>query len=114
MSTFIEVFSIEKNTKVIINLDTILEIAPLKEGGCNLFFPDAAAVGGKNSMKVTDSYTLFKQFALETVTPDDIAARIRNMPKVEVQPFPREIPEEEKRGPGRPKSVIGTTTAGLE
>ena len=114
MSTFIEVFSIEKNTKVIINLDTILEIAPLKEGGCNLFFPDAAAVGGKNSMKVTVSYTLFKQFALETVTPDDIAARIRNMPKVEVQPFPREIPQEEKRGPGRPKSVIGTTTAGLE
>jgi hypothetical protein len=36
------------------------------------------------------------------------------MPKVEVQPFPREIPQEEKRGPGRPKSVIGTTTAGLE
>ena len=114
MSTFIEVFSIEKNTKVIINLDTILEIAPLKEGGCNLFFPDAAAVGGKNSMKVTDSYTLFKQFALETVTSDDIAARIHNMPKVSVEPYPREIPQEEKRGPGRPKSVIGTTTAGLE
>jgi hypothetical protein len=114
MSTFIEVFSIEKNTKVIINLDTILEIAPLKEGGCNLFFPDAAAVGGKNSMKVTDSYTLFKQFALETVTPDDIAARIQNMPKVSVEPYSREIPQEEKRGPGRPKSVMGNTTAGLE
>jgi hypothetical protein len=113
MSTFIEVFSIEKNTKVIINLDSILEIAPLREGGCNLFFPDAAAVGGKNSMKVTDSYTLFKQFALETVTPDDIAARIRNMPKVTVEPYPREIPQEEKRGPGRPKSVMGNTTAGL-
>ena len=114
MSTFIEVFSIEKNTKVIINLDTILEIAPLKEGGCNLFFPDAAAVGGKNSMKVTDSYTLFKQFALETVTPDDIAARIRNMPKLNIEPHPREIPQEEKRGPGRPKSVMVNTTAGLE
>lgn len=115
MSTFIEVYSVEKNTKVIINLDTILEIAPLKEGGCNLFFPDAAAVGGKTSMKVTDSYALFKQFALQTVSEEDIAARIRNMPKVSVEPYPREIPQEEKRGPGRPpKSVIGTTTAGLE
>jgi hypothetical protein len=104
MSTFIEVFSIEKNTKVIINLDSILEIAPLREGGCNLFFPDAAAVGGKNSMKVTDSYTLFLQFALQTVSPDDIAAKIQTMK-----------PQEERRGPGRPpKQVMGNTTAGLE
>lgn len=79
MSTFIEVFSVEKNTKVIINLDSIIEIAPLREGGCNLFFPDAAAVGGKNSMKVTDSYTLFQQFALQTVTPEDIASRIQKL-----------------------------------
>ena len=114
MSTFIEVYSVEKNTKVIINLDTILEIAPLKEGGCNLFFPDAAAVGGKNSMKVTDSYALFKQFALQTVSEEDIASRIRNMPKLNIEPHPREIPQEEKRGPGRPKSVMGNTTAGLE
>jgi hypothetical protein len=104
MSTFIEVFSIEKNTKVIINLDSILEIAPLREGGCNLFFPDAAAVGGKNSMKVTDSYTLFLQFALQTVSPADITERIQNLQ-----------PQEERRGPGRPpKQVMGNTTAGLE
>ena len=99
MSTFIEVFSVEKNTKVIINLDTILEIAPLRDGGCNLFFPDAAAVGGKNSMKVTDSYAMFQQFALQTVTPEDIATRIQNLQ-----------PQEERRGPGRPPKV----TAGLE
>jgi hypothetical protein len=105
MSTFIEVFSVEKNTKVIINLDSILEIAPLREGGCNLFFPDAAAVGGKNSMKVTDSYTMFQQFALQTVSPEDIATRIQRM-----QPQ-----ETERRGPGRPPKVtMGNTTAGLE
>ena len=105
MSTFIEVFSVEKNTKVIINLDSILEIAPLRDGGCNLFFPDAAAVGGKNSMKVTDSYSMFQQFALQTVTPEDIAARIQKMQQ----------PQEERRGPGRPPKVtVGNTTAGLE
>ena len=104
MSTFIEVFSVEKNTKVIINLDSILEIAPLREGGCNLFFPDAAAVGGKNSMKVTDSYAMFQQFALQTVSPEDIAGRIQKMQ-----------PQEERRGPGRPpKSTMGIITAGLE
>lgn len=104
MSTFIEVFSVEKNTKVIINLDSILEIAPLIQGGCNLFFPDAAAVGGKNSMRVTDSYAMFQQFALQTVSPEDIAARIQKMQ-----------PQEERRGPGRPPKVTtGNTTAGLE
>jgi len=116
MSTFIEVFSTEKNTKVIINLDSILEIAPLKDGGCNIFFPDAAAVGGKTSMRVTDSYAIFKQFALATVTPEDIAARIKNLPVAEKEAHPRLLTEEEpvKRGPGRPpKSDIGTTTANL-
>ena len=113
MSTFIEVFSIEKNTKVIINLDSILEIAPLRDGGCNLFFPDAAAVGGKNSMKVTDSYALFLQFALQTVSPEDIATRIQNMPKAVVVEQLSDTME--RRGPGRPpKSTMGNTTAGLE
>lgn len=72
---FIEVNSIEKGCPVMINLDEVLEIAPLMEGGCALFFADAAAVNGKNAMKVTDSYALFKQFALQMVTPDDIAKR---------------------------------------
>ena len=116
MSTFIEVFSTEKNTRVIINLDSILEIAPLKDGGCNIFFPDAAAVGGKTSMRVTDSYAIFKQFALATVTPEDIAARIKNLPVADKEQHPRLLTEEEpaKRGPGRPpKADIGTTTANL-
>jgi len=116
MSTFIEVFSTEKNTKVIINLDSILEIAPLKDGGCNIFFPDAAAVGGKTSMKVTDSYAIFRQFALATVTPEDIAARIKNLPVADKEPHPRLLTEEPvKRGPGRPPKTetIGTTTADL-
>jgi hypothetical protein len=82
MSLFIEVNSIDKNCPVIINLDTVMEIAPLASGGCALFFPDAAAVGGKTSMKVTDSYEQFKQFAIQPVSAEDIA---RRFPKVVVQ-----------------------------
>jgi len=134
MSMFIEVNSIEKGCKVIINLDTIVEIAPLVTGGCNLFMADSAAVGGKTAMKVSDSYLLFKQFVLETVSEDDIAKRIKHLPKADKEPYPRfisdaevppqapqasvhEIPEsvhEEKRGRGRPpKSEMGTTTGSL-
>jgi hypothetical protein len=79
MSLFIEVNSIDKGCPVIINLETVMEIAPLASGGCALFFPDAAAVGGKTSMKVTDSYGQFKQFAIQPVSAEDIAARF---PKV--------------------------------
>jgi hypothetical protein len=75
MSTFIEVESVEKECKVIINLDEVMEIAPLIDGGCVLYFADSAAVGGKASYKVKDSYELFRQFAMQTVTPEDIAKK---------------------------------------
>jgi hypothetical protein len=120
---FIEVNSLEKNCKVIINLDSVMEIAPIAAGGCALFFPDAAAVGGKTSMKVSDSYALFKQFVLETVSPEDIAVRIKNLQGGELEQHPRFISDnenvpkapvvEQKRGPGRPKSTIGTTSSSL-
>jgi len=93
MSMFVEVFSFDKNCNVIINLDTVLEIAPLKEGGCNIFFPDSAAVGGKTSMKVRENYTMFKQFVLETVSQEMIAERIQRMNMIEKEPYPRVIPQ---------------------
>ena len=80
MSLFVEVNSIDKGCPVIINLESVIEIAPLAAGGCALFFPDAAAVGGKTAMKVTDTYEQFKQFAIQPVSAEDIAARF---PKVE-------------------------------
>lgn len=82
MSLFIEVFSIDKGCPVIINLETVIEIAPLAAGGCALFFPDSAAVGGKTAMKVTDTYEQFKQFAIQPVSAADIAARF---PKATVE-----------------------------
>ena len=75
MSLFIEVNSIDKGCPVIINLESVMEIAPLAAGGCALFFPDSAAVGGKTAMKVTDSYEQFKQFAIQPVSAEDIARR---------------------------------------
>lgn len=90
MSLFVEVDSVDKNCKCIVNLDGVLEIAPLVEGGCVLFFADAAAVGGKASYKVKDSYELFSQFAMKTVSSDDIAKRF---PTKKSKDTPIEIPK---------------------
>jgi hypothetical protein len=75
MSTFVEVNSIApKNCKVIINLDSVIEIAPLVAGGCVLYF-SAIEAGGPRTMTVSDDYKAFMQFAMSTVTADDIAKR---------------------------------------
>jgi len=79
MSLFVEVNSIEKKCPVIINLDTIAEIAPLAAGGCALFFADSAGSGSKSSMLVSDNYTMFKQFAMQTVSGEMIADRIQKI-----------------------------------
>ena len=90
MSMFVEVDSVEKGCPVIINLEHIVEIAPLKEGGCALFLSDAGGVGTKVSMKVSDNYELFKQFAMQTVTAEDIAKK-----------FPKAEPKKSKKDEDR-------------
>ena len=75
MGLFVEVQSVEKGCDVIINLDEVLEIAPLSAGGCVLFFADQSSPGGKTSYKVKDSYEQFKQFAIVPVSAEDIAKR---------------------------------------
>jgi hypothetical protein len=70
MSLFVEVESVEKGCKVILNLDTVSEIAPMAMGGCHLFLNDGRIY------KVKDSYELFKQFAMQQVSAEDIANRI--------------------------------------
>jgi hypothetical protein len=79
MATFVEVDSIEKACKVIINLDLVAEFAPLREGGTAIFFLDSAGVGARSSMKVKDSYDQFKQFAMQTVSSEDIAKKIASL-----------------------------------
>jgi hypothetical protein len=131
MSFFIEVESEEKNCKVIVNLESVVEIAPLRTGGCHLFFADSAAVGGKTAMKVKDSYGMFQQFVLQTVSEEDISARIKNLPKVEKEEYPRFISDaevtpnshmnpptppqtEQPRGRGRPPKSSMMTTSDLD
>ena len=80
---FIEAQSVDKNCPVIVNLDHIIEIAPLTAGGCALFMADGAGVNSKTSIRVRDNYDMFKQFALQTVTAEDIA---RRFPKATLGP----------------------------
>ena len=75
MTTFVEVNSVApKQCKLIVNLDNIIEIAPLVAGGCVLYF-SAIEAGGPRTMTVSDSYTQFLQFAMQTVSAEDIAKR---------------------------------------
>jgi len=69
MALFVEVDSVEKGCKVILNLDTVSEIAPFSMGGCHLFLNDGRIY------KVKDSYELFQQFAMQQVSADDIAKK---------------------------------------
>ncbi len=84
MSLFVEVESTEKNCKVIINLDTVSEIAPLVAGGCTLFMEDGRIY------KVKDSYDQFKQFAMQTVSSEDISKKVKSL-KAQAQAL--EIPK---------------------
>lgn len=88
MAYFIEVNDIDKKCPVIINLDAVMEIAPINNPtGCEITFLEsddadalrrektnsAATIKGRRVMRVSDSYTVFKQFAIQQVSADDIA-----------------------------------------
>lgn len=66
-------------------MDHIVEIAPLIDGGCALFMVDNAGMNSKSALRVSDNYDQFKQFAMQTVTAEDIAARF---PKTKKEPAP--------------------------
>ena len=61
MSLFVEVNSVDKQCQVIVNI---------------LMFSDGM---GKYDMKVSDSYELFRQFAMQTVSSEDIAKKIKSL-----------------------------------
>jgi hypothetical protein len=75
MSMFVEVNSVQpKHCTLIINLDYVLEIAPLVTGGCVITM-GAAEAGASRNLTVTDDYADFKQFVLQKVSADDIKKR---------------------------------------
>lgn len=75
MALWVEVDSVEKGCKCMMNMDEVTEIAPFATGGCHLFLNDGRIY------KVRDSYSLFQQFAMQTVSPDDIAKQVKSLKK---------------------------------
>lgn len=126
MSILIEVNCLDKQCPIIVNLEKISQIIPMRDGSTTIYIEDTV-------IKVKESFSMFRQFVMQTVTPDDIAARLKNIPKVSfgdtvsrIAPEPRltELEEDDfddspveavKRGPGRPRRDSGmmSTTAGL-
>ena len=91
MTTFVEVNSVApKKCKVIINLDNIIEIAPLVAGGCVLYFATLES-GSPRTMTISDDYSVFMQFVLQTVTAEDIAKRFPSKKKAEVNIKPQNV-----------------------
>ena len=98
MGLKVEVSSVEKACSVIIDLDAVIEIAPLRDGGCSLFFSRDPMIA---PMNIKNDYTEFKQFVIQTVSTDDIAKRIQALrgPQGVLEEYPE---LEVKRKPGRP------------
>jgi len=100
MSLFVEVFSVPKGVNVIINLDEVIEIAPLPDGSAALFFKDGSGSGSMTSITVKQAipnveveddevYSTFKQFVVQTVSSSDIARRIASLKaSAPSEPFP--------------------------
>ena len=87
MSLFVQVDSVEKGCPVIINLDQVVEIAPIAAGGCAIFFSDGAGMNSKSAMRVKNDYSEFKQFVMQTVSAEDIAKRFpkkKEKPEIEI------------------------------
>lgn len=85
MALWVEVDSVDKGCRVMMNMDEVTEIAPFATGGCHLFLNDGRIY------KVKDSYALFQQFAMQTVSSDDIAAKVKSLKKQ--AGIPLEIPK---------------------
>lgn len=76
MSTFVEVVSAEKDCQIIVNLDHVIDITPLAAGGCILTMTGDV---NKYEIKVKDDYGQFRQFAMQTVSSEDIERQIQRM-----------------------------------
>jgi hypothetical protein len=102
MSTFVEVeaLRLEGNrdpSKIIVNLDTVERIQPLSGGGCHIFFPQQ-----KIPLHVSDPYSMFTQFAMQTVSSADLAKRFEEM---QAKHNPKSVTKESEL----PKAAVAKT-----
>jgi len=104
---FVEVDSVEKSCKVIIDLEKVIEIAPLNAGGCALFFSkDPMIDPARLAMNVKNSYDEFKQFVVQTVSVSDITKRIESLKPKSFEETINDVVEKKK--PGRPARIVDT------
>lgn len=85
----VQVKSREKNCDVIINLDHVMEIAPLSDGGCEIRFVydgDVTSKGGNRSIRVNNGYNEFQQFVLQTVTTEAVSKKVEELKKLQKGP----------------------------
>lgn len=81
----IQVKSREKQCDVIINLDHVMEIAPLADGGSEIRFVydgDVTAKAGNRSIRVDNNYKEFQQFVLQTVTEENVSKKVKELKKM--------------------------------
>lgn len=76
MSLFVEVYDVKKECPVVVNLDHVVEITPLRSGGCEICFNDGAAVSGKRVVNVKEDFGMFRQLVMHMVTPESMSDRI--------------------------------------
>ena len=76
MSTFVEVVSADKDCQMIVNLDHVSEIIPLAMGRCIVTLNYG---GAKTELKVKDDYGQFRQFAMQTVSSEDIERHVKQL-----------------------------------
>ena len=93
MSMFVEVDSVEKGCPVILNMDEVVEIAPLRGGGCEIFLGFTQGTGVRVSLKVTNNYEEFKQFVMQKVSADDIAKRFPKGKKIPTETVELSVPQ---------------------
>lgn len=89
----IKVKSREKLCEVIINLDHVIEIAPLRDGGCAIrlvYDGDITQKTGYRELHVDNKFTEFEQFVLQTVTVDTVSKKVQELKKQQEKIGPKE------------------------
>jgi hypothetical protein len=89
----IQVKSREKHCDVIINLDHVMEIAPLQDGGTAIrmvYDGDITSKVGYREIHVDNKFSEFQQFVLETVTVDTVSKKVKELKAQQEKIGPKE------------------------
>jgi len=126
MSLFVEVDCIQKNkqtvnTKMILNMDDVSYILPLVKDGVEITMTNGDVV------RVSDNYSQFKQFVMQTVTSADIQKKIEALqpkkynkePLVDADDIKRLMEKKQQKAAAKvekqeAKTHIGTTSGDIQ